>query len=89
MTDDPRVERIVAIGFLEDWAVRSIRAFEAAGLIVLVPDDAESMLRELLMTWFKDNHEPWLTPEYFAENIASDILTVLSAANPIGLVEGG
>jgi hypothetical protein len=36
VTADPRVEKIVAIGFLEDWARRSIKAFEAAGLVVRV-----------------------------------------------------
>jgi uncharacterized protein YllA (UPF0747 family) len=36
---DSRVEKIFRLGFLHDWAERSVKAFEAAGLVVIDPDD--------------------------------------------------
>ena len=38
LSTDPRVTAMHAAGFLESWAIRSIRAFEAAGLTVALDD---------------------------------------------------
>lgn len=84
---DSRVERLAETytplfgnGENERMAIAAddLSRFEAAGLLVIDPDDeaTKERLRILLGSWFRDE-VPATRADYLAENIAIDILTVL------------
>lgn len=88
---DPRVEKIAAIGFLPDWAARSIKAFEAAGLLVLADnEDGRASMRRTLehAFWPFLAHDP-AKPDLFWGQAVDSVYRALRSSPPAGFPAAG